>query len=693
MAWNIVYRDEESAGGDADLIESWLYRSTLAGTFRSLRFDTAAAVDNFRFTSGVGLDQSPSSGMGLNVRRNATEGIIGDGALELEQLTSDNMSSYLWLPFDSSKQTWQFNETGFNRGPGEEFYVQVAMKSNCGGSAGTNGEGRKNFSVTRLTASYTANELVVQDTLYRGIIQMYSGYRDGVAYNPVLEDVGGGDFDLQPGGDYATPPDFCSYADGDYINQSGCATYFNGEWITYLMHVIPATDGASNGTLELSIWKSGWSAYKKIVSQTGFEMNYDSDKPDGYNAFIAWIYETGRSGGPSNQKQWYDQIILSRNYIPCHAEVDNPPTWWTSQTTSEWAALSGGSAPTLDDVNPCPAENCSYSATEGQAGLVDDWCGAAASPNSLIIAAQGGHLGYAGNELYEFVFDEESPRWYRRIDPSTSVQQEVAYYADGKPTSRHGYAHDCFIGTGTNGNRWFSHHGSAVYGNGGTHVADAASWPIGTSSYEAQDAFPDFPGDTLYDNFCAYDPVGHKVWVQEGGLNGNWRVFSLDIATKTWTTYGSSSTALQDGDYMAALIDPVRRVIVGQTGNTLYIRDLAFPNDSGRVYTVSGLSGNAIAYEPVSGKWVSWNGGKTLRAITPPSNYRTGDGTTQNGLNSSASYSVGQTITPSGGATPTSANTNGTYGRFNYIAKPRGFCVVNSTTESMYFFKIPEAGI
>lgn len=298
-------------------LQDWINRSTASGVFRALRFETDASVNNFRFTNGTGLDTSPAGGsVGSYVRRNATEGILGDGALELEQMTNTNMSSYLWVPFDNTKSTWQFNETGYNRGPGQEFYMQVRMKSNCGGSGSTGGGGRKNFSVTRLTSSYTFNELVVQDTNYRGVLQMYSGFRDGVAYNPINEAVAPSDFNFQPGSLYATAPAYCSYQAGDYMNQAACATYFNNEWVTYLLHVIPSDDGVANGTVELFIWKPGMTDYVRVIRQTSFEMNYDSDKPDGYNAAILWIYETGRTAGPSNQKQWYDQLILSTNFIP-----------------------------------------------------------------------------------------------------------------------------------------------------------------------------------------------------------------------------------------------------------------------------------------------------------------------------------------------------------------------------------------
>lgn len=700
QAANLTY---SAIVGDVSALESWLYRSTLPGVFRKLRFDTNASVDNFRFVDQVGLQQTPS-GQGLNVRRNPTEGIIGDGALELEQLSNGNLASYLWLPFDQTRTTWQFNETGFNRGPGEEFYVQVRVKTNCGGVAGVNGQGRKVFSVTRGTASYTANELVVQDTLYRGIMQMYQGLGPGygqgtVAYQPFDTPRPGADLDLQPGSDYVAEPAYCSYQAGNYMSQAACATWFNNEWVQYRMHVIPSTNGVSNGTLELEFWKTGMAASKKVISLTNIPMFYDGDKPAGYNHFIAWIYETERTSGPANQKQWYDQIIISRNSIPFDYELTSRPTWWTNAATSEWIAMTGGAADTMSVVDPCPAGTCSYSGVQKQAGAVaGDWVGGVASQDSLLIVAQGGHEAYGGNEVYEFVFSEATPRWYRRTDPSTNAPYGVAYYPDGKPTARHGYNHDCFIPAGTtNGNRWYAPWIQNGWNSDGNSFADGSSWRRDTYTYDPQGTFPNFPGERGYEGSVAYDSVMHKVWAWESPINtAQWRLFSLDVTTKAWTNHGSKfSSGGFDTSDQTAFIDPVRRLMVVCSGSTLWIADLAFPGDPGRVYTVSGLSGNAPGWkrEPVSGKWVHWAGGKTLRVITPPSNYRTGDGSTLNPLNASAVYSVGQTITPAGGATPTAPDVTGTYGRFNYIANPRGFAVVNSVSQPVYFFKIPAAGL
>lgn len=683
-------------GGVESSQESWYYRSTMAGVFRGMRFPSAANVNAFRFSDGIGHDPNPTPGsVGSYVRWNSSEGIFGDGALELEQLSGGNMNSYLWLPFDANYDVYTETESGYNLGPGQEFYFQWAAKTNCGGQSSTGGGGRKFASVSRLTNSYTFNELVLQDTLYRGIVQMYQGRNaSGTSYAPIDEPEAGGDFDLQPGSTYAIAPAYCSYQAGNYPNQAACVNWHNNQWVWYLLRVIPSDDGVANGTVELSFWMPGMVGYKKIISRTSFAMVYDADKPDGYNAALFWIYETGRTSGPAGQMQWYDQAILSRAYIPPPNELPTKPTWYVNMTDLTWAEMSAGSTPRMADVDPCPANNCTYTATEGQNGVVDDWCGAVVTPNAMLVLQQGGHFGYAGNEGYKYTADVPTPGWARPLNPSTSVQEGVPYYADGRPTSVHGYNHSCFIGPGVNGNRYFAHAQINVFDDvGGVNFPDASSWVLDAADYEARDTYPDFPGNLAYESFCDYDRAHHRVWIQEGLAGGtSWRLFSLDAATRTYTTHGAWPAGYTPGN-IAAMVDPVRRLLVGINGSTLNIRDLARPGDAGVAYTVTGLSCQGIKYEPRSGKWVCWNGGKDVKVITPPSNYRTGSGGLTNPLNSSATYSVGQTLSPVGGATPTAANANGTYGRFNLLLEPFCLIAVNSVDQNVYIFKLPAIGL
>ena len=86
------------------------------------------------------------------------------------------------------------------------------------------------------------------------------------------------------------------------------------------------------------------------------------------------------------------------------------PAWYQSATDKQWTSLTAGAAPQLSNVNPCPGNGCSYSGNTGQASVILANVGATASPDSMIIAFQGGHADYAGNEVYEYMFSEDAPR-------------------------------------------------------------------------------------------------------------------------------------------------------------------------------------------------------------------------------------------------------------------------------------------
>ncbi len=120
----------------------------------------------------------------------------------------------------------------------------------------------------------------------------------------------------------------------------------------------------------------------------------------------------------------------------------------------------------MSSVDPCPARNCSYSGSSGQDSVIRSWGGGAYdSQRDRLIVWGGGHSNYAGNELY--AFDVNSETWLRLTQPSTSIQQDVSHYSDGKPSSRHTYGDLQYDPN----NDWFvSLNAGSTYGStGGTH--------------------------------------------------------------------------------------------------------------------------------------------------------------------------------------------------------------------------------
>lgn len=378
------------------------------------------------------------------------------------------------------------------------------------------------------------------------------------------------------------------------------------------------------------------------------------------------------------------------------------PAWYTALANSTWMVFSGGPAPTLQSVG---AESV---------GSVSAWTSSSASTSTLLHGAQGGHGDGSWNAMCEYDFNRAVPQWFLRVAASTVRPQNVDYYTDGKPSARHSYSHITYIqpllanangAASSNGDRWFTMCCFAPWGNGFDGASlRCASYSRANVAYDPANFFPDWPTDcaanSTYRAWCAFDPVGEKVYAS-GGYAGNMDLSSLNPRTKVWTWHGGKTNPLVDQTGVSGFVDPVRRVFVGMSDNRLYVYDINNTAADMKSYLVSGMSstiaGPGFRYEPVSGKWVYWTGGKTLQVINPPTNYRTGAGAPSDPLNGSAVYSVTQTITPSTGVTPTVAPvaSGGSFaeGKFNYIAQPRGFCVFNQWDEPMYFFKLPTSGL
>jgi hypothetical protein len=59
--------------------------------------------------------------------------------------------------------------------------------------------------------------------------------------------------------------------------------------------------------------------------------------------------------------------------------------------------------------------------------------------NEILIAAAGGHTDAADNRVVSLRLTDDAPKWQQRMASSTDFQRDVAYYQDGKPSSRHIY--------------------------------------------------------------------------------------------------------------------------------------------------------------------------------------------------------------------------------------------------------------
>jgi len=427
------------------------------------------------------------------------------------------------------------------------------------------------------------------------------------------------------------------------------------------------------------------------------------------------------------------------------------PSWYTAANEKTWAALGDNTFMSVD-----PEQNSAWTwrsnpgwvmqygplLSDHQVAVVENWNSAVARDDYLAIGFAGGHYGSVQNTVYEFgPFTAENPQWWwhgnaddgaggSKYDPpshtgtatagetpisSWASEEAKGYYSDGKATSRHTYDNICFVPQGAGEGFMFAPLAVSVFASqGGTNRRDAASFRFPFAAdvggyYEAQGTHPNWPGSTMSEGGgCEYDSGQGLVWVMQ--TQGPAYLYSYDPVTHTYTQRNQGNPNGGTWDTDGFTIDPVRRLALchnvdSQNGNRLIVWDIDIADEIGTAtgkvgqhVTIVGNYSGALTgagnigfeYEPVGGKLVGYNGGATLYELQVPADYRNADGT----LNPNASWTWAAISNGAGGATPTGAGKNGTYGRFRYIPSIKAFAVFNDPTDaSVYVYKIPAGGL
>lgn len=401
------------------------------------------------------------------------------------------------------------------------------------------------------------------------------------------------------------------------------------------------------------------------------------------------------------------------------------PSWLTGATDKTWIAVGSNTFASVDPVTAYDGWSFGGGATY-HTSLVDFWNGGIARDDYLVLPFCGGHNGSSQNTVYEFgPFTSETPSWNwygtdtAKYDfpshvgsPDASItdwtlEYGLAYYSDGKPSSRHTYDHICYIpdlGGGV-GRVAFAPFGYSPFNpdNGGTRVYDAASFKFTSESdvggtYEARDTYTDWPGNLPGPGGgVEFDSVKNLVWC--ASTVGSDSLYSFNPVTNTYSKHNVSSPDLGN-DTGGFTIDPIRRIaIVHSAGVGLIVWDLDIDNGkAGAFVTITTNYTGALKtadnigleYEPIGQKFVGYDGGATLYTMTPPADYRDGNGD----LDATKSWTWVEVTNGAGGATPTAAAGNGTYGRFRYIPSISSFAVFNNSGDaSVYVYKVPAAGL
>lgn len=360
------------------------------------------------------------------------------------------------------------------------------------------------------------------------------------------------------------------------------------------------------------------------------------------------------------------------------------PAWFTAMDDGTWATPV---ANTLDAVKPSPLPPGSHQT------ICTAWTGGAVDPvrGELILAANGGHGDYSGNEVYACAMRAATPRWVRLDNPSsasggTEAMNSAGAYGDGRPRAVHGW-NRCVFG---NGKVWYAGL-DGMYPSGNWTTAcwsydrGSTAWtyrglginPISQSSFSWQGGA------------SAYDPVGNRVWSIAQYATGQGG-YSVDASTGAITPYDWYFADNRGGDWMVVAHDTNPRVLIHSVSRTgkIWVLNLEAPANGWTIKTPTGspsglIDGAGAVYHAASKSILCWRDfGARIRRLKVPSDPIGGN------------YAWSEIApSPSNAIVPPAGPANGTFGKFNLVPDMgngrSALVLVTSTTGPVYVYKVP----
>lgn len=381
--------------------------------------------------------------------------------------------------------------------------------------------------------------------------------------------------------------------------------------------------------------------------------------------------------------------VISGRAVALAGDPSAIPSWYSAINVGEWGVLSTSTlaASGVGWAGASPGGSSNYSA------IVTAWGGAAIGTDGIYTGAThiagdflilhgGGHGDYGGNEVYGFgPLFSDAPLWYRLRDPTVpEVLMPTETDGSGNPVSVHS-SNVIYVSDGTR--KWLLRAGAWGGHSTGSGVLSTHAFDMAVASPNSNQAWLTKASSGNGTDNCAYETSSGKVWAKRQGTS-SW-VGYYDVAANTWTEAGSKTCPFTSTEASSA-VDQARGIFFLKYGTTGGLTAYRTNNGAANDYYTPTTTGSAptgltaMVYDPVADRFVAWNGnGKQLFTFTPPA---------------SSPYAGGNawtwaSITPAGGSTPTAQATNGTYGRFAYLARNglRGYVLLNSTSGSVYFYR------
>jgi len=394
------------------------------------------------------------------------------------------------------------------------------------------------------------------------------------------------------------------------------------------------------------------------------------------------------------------------------------PAWFLNLPDATWSSIAVDG--TLSKVLPSPIPDAHGGDRPG--AITDAWTGAAVDQNrgEYIVAANGGHADYPGNEAYALALRSANPAWRRLTDPTPNdklgdvTTQGNGRYADGRPRAMHST-----FETFADGRVWFPLQNSVTSNDGGTvngmvafnrDLLGSASSPLpwtaanlGPWEIHAQPQPSGIWLGTVIFGVAAFDPVAHKIWAL-GGNSTNytmyWSVDTTGTSLGKVTRYQSNQPFGHWGGWVA--VAPELRVLVAgdHLKKVITVLDL---NSPGSWKEISNVSGAGYFGQGSGGVYIAANRtiaighpkaiGRTIQTLRIPTKVVNGQT-----VYDSAGQWVWGTRNPGG---PTfsmpSGGNNDSYSKWNIVQDmgngQSAIVVLTDIHTATYVYKVPRAGI
>lgn len=333
-----------------------------------------------------------------------------------------------------------------------------------------------------------------------------------------------------------------------------------------------------------------------------------------------------------------------------------------------------------------------------QTAIINGWGGFAYDTvRKHLIVCGGGHTDYSGNEVYVFDCDPTSGTYltWRIINFYSTPRTGNEDYADGTPTSYHGYSCTLYD---TSRDRYIRGSGVAIY-DAGTFTDRFYSLDPSVNSPTTPDAskwthlsanVADQLGGS--EGVDAYDPQTTKYFCYATSGVNSMNSFNPSAAAGSrlvqHTNFDSPCLA---GHNMTATIGVTGGIsyfgmIGGAVGNLQIMRlsDFTWMGSGGAGFgatgatAIEGAAAPGFIWDDINERFTAWGG--LLSGGTDRRDYYT--------LNMSTKVWTRNAGT---GDTPDAPSGNGTFNKLVYMGS--GLCIlVNSTTSDVYFLRVSGSG-